>query len=62
VFSHVRRAGHTMREYRLLTEPGDLQPEAALERTSAVPLERAESDEQLTLSLPAAFDPWSPFS
>jgi hypothetical protein len=49
-----------MLEYRLVAETGVEQPRAAGEaaaRTSVV-----EIDEQLALSPPAAFDPWSEFA
>lgn len=56
LFEHITRPGRLAR-YRLLTEPGDLQPEAASEHTSAVapeePQIRPAEIEQLALDLPA---------
>jgi hypothetical protein len=45
VFSHARRAGHSMWEYRLLSEPPDVRPRSAGE---------AEVEEQLDLPSPVS--------
>lgn len=58
-FDHVYRRGR-LAEYRLVAEPCDEPPrdtDEAAARTSVV-----EIDEQLALSPPAAFDPWSEFA